>query len=171
MSSILYFPVRGDLYGTCFWSGLRVMAGGSSRYVAAWLSRWKQNWTSASRPELLWITSRSMFSGSLFSLYLYTNTDACECVNIKEGYEHIHRHHSASHLSLVLPQSNGPNSKYPGLTAYVFRSTSTICGTLVLLAKRVLRKSIHGTSQSNGHHVSSNLLAIKENCKEIEDAC
>ncbi|TNN40658.1 hypothetical protein EYF80_049173 [Liparis tanakae] len=43
--------------------------------------------------------------------------------------------------------SNGPNSKYPGLTAYVFRSTSTICGTLVLLAKRVLGKSRRGLSE------------------------
>lgn len=63
--------VKRQCYGTCFSLGFRVMAGGSSRYVAAWVSCWKWNWTSASRPELLWITSFSVFSGYLFSLYLH----------------------------------------------------------------------------------------------------
>lgn len=110
--------VNRQCYDTCFWSGLRVMVGGSSRYVVAWVSCWKRNWTSASRPDVLWITSLSVFSGYLVSLYLHKHRHMwiCKYWGI-DWYKHkvIHCHYSASHLSLVLPQSNGPNSKYPGL--------------------------------------------------------
>lgn len=67
-------------YGTCFWPGLRDMVGGSNIYVVAWVSCWNWNWTSASRPELLSITSLSVFSGYLFSLYLHKR-DKCKSLN------------------------------------------------------------------------------------------
>lgn len=67
-------------YGTCFWPGLRDMVGGSNIYVVAWVSCWNWNWTSASRPELLSITSLSVFSGYLFSLYLHMR-DKCKSLN------------------------------------------------------------------------------------------
>lgn len=67
-------------YCTCFWPGLRDMAGGSNIYVVAWVSCWNWNWTSASRPELLSITSLAVFSGYLFSLYLHKR-DTCKSLN------------------------------------------------------------------------------------------
>lgn len=70
------FDVVDSWNRTFLWSGLRIMVGGSSRYVVACVSCWKLNWTSASRPELFFITSLSVFSGYFFSLYLHRYVNA-----------------------------------------------------------------------------------------------